>query len=100
MSSIALTHWTTDRMPRLFERFGFTLDFRSDAANLPRLTYLGHLNIWRNNVAHKKARPPTGVPPLTIAAVQNWRRSCDGLATWLDAIMYQELQRILGAAPW
>ena len=83
-----------------FERFDLSLDFRSDPLNAPRVTHLGHLNKWRNNAAHKKATPPAGVPPLTLALVEDWRRSCDGLAKWLDVIMYRELQRIIGTAPW
>lgn len=91
---------TVETIRKDFERFAFTLDFHSDPAIAPRVTHLGQLNKWRNAVAHKKASPPVGVPPLTLAAVQNWRNSCDGLATWLDGIMYRELQRILGTAPW
>jgi hypothetical protein len=37
---------------------------------------------------------------LTLADIQTWRASCDGLATSLDAIMRQEMTRILGVAPW
>jgi hypothetical protein len=83
-----------------FERFAFTLNFAADPANALRETHLGQLNKWRNAVAHQKVSAPTGVPPLTLAAVQVWRTSCDGLAVWLDSIMHHELSRILGAAPW
>ncbi len=34
------------------------------------------------------------------ADLQRWRNSCDGLATSVDGIMYNELQRILATAPW
>ena len=91
---------TVDTIRKDFERFGFTLDFDAEPANSPRVTHLGQLNKWRNAIAHQKASAPTGVPPLTLPAVQAWRVSCDGLATWLDSIMYNEMQRILGAAPW
>jgi hypothetical protein len=91
---------TIETIRKDFERFGFRLDFHADPTNAPRITHLGHLNKWRNAVAHKKASPPVGVPPLTLAAVQDWRNACNGLAAWLDGIMYRELQRILGAAPW
>lgn len=91
---------TVETIRKDFERFAFTLNFHDEPANALRLTHLGHLNKWRNAVAHKKTSPPMGVPPLTLAAVQNWRNACDGLATWLDGIMYVEMQRILGAAPW
>jgi hypothetical protein len=86
-----------------FERFGFLLNLGAAAAGNPqRLTHLGHLNYWRNAVAHQRASPPpAGVPAvLSLADVQAWRASCDGLATSLDDIMKHELTRILGATPW
>jgi hypothetical protein len=86
-----------------FERFGFVLDLAGAAPeNARRVTDLGHLNYWRNAVAHQHASPPpTGVPAvLTLAHVQTWRASCDGLASSIDGIMHVELSRILGAAPW
>jgi hypothetical protein len=86
-----------------FERFGFTLDLAAaDPANPLRLTHLGQLNHWRNTAAHHlTAPPPSGIPAvLNLADVHNWRTSCDGLATSLDGIMYNELQKILGVTPW
>lgn len=91
---------TVEAIRKDFERFDLSLDFQSDPRNAPRLTHLGHLNKWRNIVAHKKATLPVGIPPLSLPAVRDWRRSCDGLASWLDAKMYRELQRILSASPW
>jgi hypothetical protein len=86
-----------------FERFGFTLDLpAADPANPLRITHLGHLIYWRNTAAHHLTAPaPTGVPAvLTLPDVLSWRTSCDGLAQSLDGIMYNELLRILGVAPW
>lgn len=86
-----------------FERFSFLLDLGGeDPLNPQRLTHLGHLNYWRNHVAHQRSSPPpAGVPAvLALGVVQSWRASCDGLATSLDAIMKRELTRILGADPW
>src|SRR5262249_44464753 len=86
-----------------FERFSFLLDLSGAAPGNPqRITHLGHLNYWRNHVAHQRTTPlPTGGPAvLTLADVQAWRDSCDGLAISLDDIMRRELTRILGAAPW
>jgi hypothetical protein len=91
---------TVETIKRDFERFAFTLDFAADPANGLRVTHLGHLNKWRNTIAHQKVGVPTGVPPLTLAAVQSWQTACDGLATWLDDIMRGELLRILGVPPW
>lgn len=94
---------TVENIRKDFERFGFLLDLAgATPANAVRVSHLGHLNYWRNAVAHQRAAPPPpGVPAvLTLALVQTWRASCDGLATSLDGIMRGELFRILGVAPW
>lgn len=94
---------TVHNIRKDLERFGFLLDLAgSDPANPLRVTHLGHLNYWRNAVAHQKATPPPhGVPAvLVLRDIQAWRSSCDGLAICLDGIMHAELLRILGAAPW
>jgi hypothetical protein len=94
---------TMENIRRDFERFGFLLDLAgADPANPLRGTHLGHLNYWRNAVAHQKATPPPlGVPAIvTLAEVQTWRASCDGLATSLDDMMHRTLTRMLGVAPW
>ena len=70
----------------LFSRFGFSV------------RDLGRLNFWRNVVAHHNVVPPGGLP--SQADLQRWRNSCDGLATSVDGIMYNELQKILATAPW
>ncbi len=82
------------------QRFGFVLDFHAIPANGPRVTHLGHLNKWRNAIAHQKATAPTGIPPLTLVSVEDWRASCDGLAVWLDGIMQHEVHQVLGTSPW
>jgi hypothetical protein len=83
-----------------FERFGFRLDLaQADPANASRIAHLGQMNKWRNIAAHQGAAP-AGLPPLTLADIQSWRNSCDGLADSLDAIMYNHLRRILRRSPW
>lgn len=94
---------TVENIRKDFQRFAFALDLASaDPANPTRITDLGHLNYWRNAVAHQKVTPPPGGVPavLTLAIVQTWRTSCDGLATSLDYIMNKEMLRVLGVAPW
>ncbi len=91
---------TVETIRKDFERFAFILDFRADPANGPRVTQLGEMNKWRNAIAHQTATAPPGVPPLTLAGVRAWRGSCDGLAVWLDGIIYNELGGIFGVAPW
>lgn len=86
-----------------FSRFGFVLRLQAaHAANHQRLMELGNLNAWRNKAAHQGTQPlPMGVPAaLTISLIQTWRDSCSGLATSLDDIMRNELQRITGTVPW
>jgi hypothetical protein len=83
-----------------FERFDFTLDLAAaDPANPARLTDLALLNRWRNVAAHH-GTVPVGLPPLSLPLLQAWRHSCDGLATSLDALLYNQLRRILRRAPW
>jgi len=82
-----------------FDRFGFKLDLGSNPANLPRLQDLALLSAWRNVAAHQGRTAPAG-GPLTLAALQAWRVSCDGLATSLDGVMYNQLRRVLRRKPW
>lgn len=83
-----------------FERFGFTLDLPAvdPVDNPPRITHLGKLNKLRNVAAHHGHVPPGGIPNL--ATIQSWRISCEGLATSLDGVMYNELLARLGKRPW
>src|SRR5262245_27555033 len=100
-ASLALDRGNPNRssIQRDFDRFGTPLNLdAADPANRARLIDLGRLNEWRNVVAHHNAVPPGGLP--IQADLQRWRNSCDGLATSLDGMMYHELQRILGNAPW
>lgn len=92
-----------DNIKRDFNRFGFLLNLQAAHPMGPQqVTDLGHLNDWRNKAAHQSTQPLGGSVPaaLTLAIVQGWRTSCDGLATSLDGIMRAEFLRILGVAPW
>lgn len=91
---------TIDTLKTDFARFNVKLDFNVNSAITTSGTHLGHLNKWRNHVAHQKPLPPTGVPALTLASVQMWLASCDRLATWLDGVLYNEMMAHLGVAPW
>jgi hypothetical protein len=84
-----------------FGRFGFVLDLgAADPVNLARLAHLGELNRWRNVAAHHGA-VPTVLPPLSLPLLEAWRSSYDGLATSLDAVLYNnQTRRILRRAPW
>ena len=82
-----------------FERYGFVLDLEAaDPANAPRITHLGKLNKLRNVAAHHGHVPPGGIPDLPT--IQSWRISCEGLATSLDGVMYNQLRTVLNKRPW
>ncbi len=74
---------------RDFERFDFTLDLAAaDPGNPVRLQHLNELNRWRNIAAHQGVVPPTGLPSL--ADLQDWKDSCNGLARSLDGMATEE----------
>jgi hypothetical protein len=83
-----------------FERFGFTLNLEArDPANRARLQDLAVLNRWRNVAAHH-GTIPAGTPLLSLPLLRAWRHACDGLATSLDDVLYNELRKILRRSPW
>jgi hypothetical protein len=83
-----------------FNRFGFGMkaELDADPANAARLQDLAALNTWRNVAAHQGTNLPPG--PFDLPSLRAWHTSCDGLATALDAIMYNQLRRLLRRAPW
>lgn len=91
---------TYANIKRDFSRFGFSLNL--PATNAQHVTDLGHLNGWRNKAAHQGSKPlGHGIPvALSLSIVQGWKTSCDGLAASLDGMMYAEMRRITGIAPW
>jgi hypothetical protein len=89
---------THDHLKEDFKRFGFTLDLALDPANVPRLKHLSDLNKCRNAAAHQET-VPAGIR-LDLPSLQAWARSCDGLATSLDALLYNHLRKILKRPPW
>ncbi len=90
---------THDHLKEDFKRFGLALDLAADPANVPRLQALTALNRWRNVAAHH-GTIPAGAPPLDLPSLRTWWNACDGLATSLDAILYNHLRRVLRRAPW
>lgn len=89
-----------DHIRKDFDRFGFKLDLPdADPANNPtRINHLGQLNQWRNIAAHHGHVPAGGIPNLPT--IQTWRISCEGLATSLDGVMYNQLLGLLKKRPW
>ncbi len=90
---------THDHLKYDFKRFGLALDLRVDPANRPRLDDLSALNKWRNVAAHQGTTVPAGIS-LDLPSLRTWRTSCDGLASSLDGILYNQLRRILRRSPW
>jgi hypothetical protein len=90
-----------DNLAKDFDRFGFDLrtEINMDPANAARRQHLAALNQWRNVAAHQRTRLPVG-GSLTLVALQSWRSSCDGLATSLDGVVYNQLRSILRRKPW
>jgi RiboL-PSP-HEPN len=92
---------TIDNIAKDFDRFGFNLraEINVDPANAPHRRSLAALNEWRNVAAHQGTTLPAS-GSLTLPMLQVWCNSCDGLATSLDAIMYNEVRKILRRRPW
>jgi hypothetical protein len=90
---------STENLRRDFERFRFTLNLAAaDPENPGRLDVLSRLNRWRNIAAHQGTVPIGGLPSLDDLRI--WRQACDGLATSLDGIMYNQLRHLLRREPW
>jgi hypothetical protein len=88
-----------ENLKKDFNRFGFRLEMSvADPANHARHSHLSVLNEWRNIAAHHGIVLSGGLP--SPPDIQTWEHSCDGLATSLDQIMYNQVLAILGAAPW
>lgn len=90
---------TNDHLKEDFKRLALALDLRVDPANRPRLDDLSALNKWRNVAAHQGTTVPAGVL-LDLPSLRTWRTSCDGLASSLDDIVYNQLRKILRRSPW
>jgi len=89
-----------------FNRFGllFWPAVEADHPRNPqRRLALENLNRWRNAIAHSAFAPAMyrgDRPSLQLSEVQDWRRSCDGLARSFDTVRRAHLLTVTGAAPW
>lgn len=92
---------TIDNVALDFDRFGFSLrtELSINPANATGRQHLSDLIKWRNVAAHQGRVHPSGIA-LTLANLQLWRSSLDGLAAALDGIMYNKLRQILRRKPW
>jgi HEPN superfamily RiboL-PSP-like protein len=89
---------TVEHLKDDFNRFGFALDFAVDPANVARLKDLSEMHKWRNTAAHQSIAP-AGIS-LDLVALKRWRDSCDGLAFFLDSVLYNQLRRLMRRSPW
>jgi hypothetical protein len=73
-----------------------------DARNERRRELLQELIDWRNAIAHQDFDPvaPGGIPTLHLARVRAWRSAVNALVRAFDQVMYNYLQRVVGATPW
>lgn len=70
------------------------------ASNKGRLKSLEHMNEWRNAIAHEDFGKQLTPTSLQLKTVGLWRRKCDVLARSMNDVLWSELQRLVGAAPW
>jgi hypothetical protein len=63
---------------------------------------LGKLHDWRNAIVHSDFAPITssGTMTLQLKDVRNYRSVCLRLARAFDELLRDELERIIGRAPW
>jgi hypothetical protein len=90
---------TLDTLSEDFSRLGIE-NLRQAIGTEPAAdTHKGRLKALidcRNKCAHGE---PV-IPELQLTSLQDWRTSCDWLATKLNAIVYNHLRAAFRAAPW
>ncbi len=90
---------TLDALSEDFGRFGIA-DLRAAIGTSPPAdTHKGRLralNACRNKCAHGEP----AIPELLLANIQDWRNSCDWLATRLNAVVYDTLWAAFRGTPW
>jgi hypothetical protein len=90
---------TMDALSDDFSRLGI-IDLRAEVGNAPPAdTHKGRLtamNMCRNLCAHGASQ----IPLLLLPQIQDWRVSCDWLASRLNEVVYNKLRVAFRAAPW
>lgn len=94
-----------------FGRFGFR--FTEEMKGMPEnplvvkdLRLLNHLGLWRNAIAHQDfsyrdfLTDFPGRRTLALSEVKRWRAACRRLARRMDAVLEDQLTKLLGSAPW
>jgi hypothetical protein len=82
-----------------FGRFGvnFWTEYKKTPRDVVQQTLLEELNGWRNAIAHQDFG---GRGTLHLRHVRIWRTACEYLASALDEVMRQHLQKLTGTSPW
>jgi hypothetical protein len=90
---------TLDALSEDFGRFGIA-DLRAAIGKAPPAdTHKGRLTAL-NGCRNKCAHGEPAIPELLLANIQDWRHSCDWLATRLNAVVYDTLWRASRGTPW
>lgn len=90
---------TLDALAEDFGRFGIA-NLRAAVGTAPPAdTHKGRLKAM-NECRNKCAHGEPVIPELLFANIQDWRNSCDWLASRLNAIVYDKLWAAFRAAPW
>ena len=89
---------TLDTLAEDFSRFG--IDLRAKIGTAPPAdTHKGRLKIM-NGCRNKCAHGEPAVPELSLSNIQDWRTSCNWLATRLNDIVYDTLWTAFRRVPW
>src|SRR5262245_3621815 len=90
---------TLDALADDFKRFGIS-DLRAAVGTAPPAdAHKGRLKAM-NECRNKCAHGVPVIPELLLANIQEWRISCDWLASRLNAVVYNRLWVAFRAAPW
>lgn len=90
---------TLDALAEDFGRFGLA-DLRTAIGTVaPADTHKGRLKAM-NGCRNKCAHGEPVIPELLLANIQDWRNSCDWIASRLNAVVYDKLWVAFRASPW
>jgi len=90
---------TLDSIADDFGRFGVA-NFRSAVGSDPSADRHKRLLHQMNSCRNKCVHGEPSIPELTLSNIQDWRRSCDWLASRVNAIVYDKLHAAFRTAPW
>ena len=90
---------TLDTLTEDFRRFGIS-NLRAEVGTAPPAdVHKGRLTAM-NDCRNKCAHGVPVIPELVLLNIQDWRNSCDWLASQLNEIVYNYLRLAFRATPW